>query len=60
MIVAEYVAFRADRVRGIMHVYIGQRQGRVNQAGPHVLKPAELLADSHFRLVYREDRVWGV
>jgi len=46
------------RARGITHVYIGQRQGRVNYAGPYVLKPTELLADSRFRLVYREDRVW--
>jgi len=46
------------RARGITHVYIGQRQGRVNYAGPYVLKPTELLTDSRFRLVYREDRVW--
>lgn len=46
------------RARGIRYVYIGQRQGRVNYAGPHVLKPSELLADARFRLVYRQDRVW--
>jgi hypothetical protein len=46
------------KTRGITYVYIGQRQGRVNYAGPHVLKPAELLADARFRLVYQQDRVW--
>ena len=46
------------RARGIRYVYIGQRQGRVNYAGPYVLKPADLLTDARFRLVYRQDRVW--
>ncbi|MEM3486074.1 MAG: hypothetical protein QXI12_10690, partial [Candidatus Methanomethyliaceae archaeon] len=46
------------QARGIRYVYIGQRQGRVNYAGPHVLKPSELLADTRFRLLYRQDRVW--
>jgi hypothetical protein len=44
--------------RGITHVYIGQRQGRVNYVGPDILKPGELAANPHFRLVYQQDRVW--
>jgi hypothetical protein len=46
------------RARGITHVYIGQRQGRVNYAGPLVLKPEELDVSSYFRLVYHQDQVW--
>lgn len=43
--------------QGVTHVYIGQRQGRVNYAGP-VLEPLELLASPYFSLVYHQDRVW--
>jgi hypothetical protein len=46
------------RERGVTHVYVGQRQGRVNYDGPHVLEPAKLLSDLHFRPVYHQDRVW--
>ena len=46
------------RTRGVTHVYIGQRQGRVNYGGPYVLEPEQLLASSNFRLVYHQDRVW--
>jgi hypothetical protein len=44
--------------RGVTHVYIGQRQGRVNYSGPHVLDSAQFLASPNFRPVYHEDRVW--
>ena len=44
--------------RGFTHIYIGQRQGRVNYNGPHVLDPQLLLSSSKFRPVYHEDRVW--
>jgi hypothetical protein len=46
------------RERGITYVYIGQRQGRVNYDGPHVLDAQELLASPAFRLIYHQDRVW--
>jgi len=46
------------RERGVTHVYIGQRQGRVNYGGPYVLEPGQLLASPNFRLVYHQDRVW--
>jgi hypothetical protein len=46
------------RAREITHVYIGQRQGRVNYAGPHVLSPEELLQSSYYRPVYHQDQVW--
>lgn len=46
------------RREGITHVYIGQRQGRVNYGGDHVLSPAELLESKHYSLVYHQDRVW--
>jgi hypothetical protein len=45
------------RERGITHVYIGQRQGRMNYDGPHVLDAHQLLDSPHFRLIYRQDRV---
>ncbi len=44
--------------RGVTHVYIGQRQGSVNNAGGLTLKPEELLASSHFGLLYHQDRIW--
>jgi hypothetical protein len=42
----------------ISYIYIGQRQGRVNNSGPQLLDPQEIIKDSHFKLVYHEDRVW--
>jgi hypothetical protein len=42
---------------GMDYIYIGQLQGVVNNPNPP-LRPAELLADSHFRKVYHADRVW--
>jgi hypothetical protein len=44
--------------RGVTHVYIGQKQGRVNYAGPRMLDPGRLLAHPAFQLRYHEDRVW--
>lgn len=46
------------RERGITHVYIGQRQGRVNAPGPALLQVDRLLASPSFRRVYHKDRVW--
>jgi len=46
------------RERGIAYVYIGQRQGRVNDAGPYPLQPAQMLASPHFHPIYHQDRVW--
>jgi hypothetical protein len=46
------------RARGVTYVYVGQRQGRVNYGGPHVIEPEQLLASPNFRLVYHQDRVW--
>ncbi len=46
------------RERGITHVYIGQRQGRVNYSGLQVLDAQQLLASPYFRPVYHQDRVW--
>jgi len=46
------------RARGVTYVYVGQRQGRVNYGGPHVLEPEQLLASPNFRPVYHQDRVW--
>lgn len=42
---------------GVTHVYLGQRQGRVNNPQP-ALSSAALLADPHFRVIYHQDRVW--
>jgi hypothetical protein len=46
------------RVEGVTHVYVGQRQGRVNYGGPDVLDPEVLRASSHYELIYHQDRVW--
>lgn len=51
-------ALAALREHGVTHVYIGQRRGRVNYAGPDVLNPTELAASPRFRTIYHEDRVW--
>ena len=42
---------------GITHVFVGQRQGRVNYGGPN-LDPQQLSANTGLRVVYHEDRVW--
>lgn len=46
------------RERGVTHIYIGQRQGRANYAGPSALSPERMLASPSFRVVYHQDRVW--
>jgi hypothetical protein len=43
--------------RGVTHVYIGQRQGRVNTSKP-LLSIEQLLASPHYQLIYNKDRVW--
>jgi hypothetical protein len=43
---------------GVTHVYIGQRQGQVNNTGPAALDPRELVDSPHYRLLYHQDRVW--
>jgi hypothetical protein len=46
------------RQNGITHIYIGQRQGRVNYNGEAVLRPDELKKSPHYEVVYHRDRVW--
>jgi hypothetical protein len=46
------------RDHGVTHVYIGQRQGRVNYSGPHSLDPQAFLDHDAYRLIYHQDRVW--
>jgi len=43
--------------RGVTHVYVGQRQGRVNYDGA-VLAAAQLEQSASYRSVYHQDRVW--
>lgn len=43
---------------GVTHVYVGQRQGRVNYGGPHVIDPEQMLNSDRYRLLYHRDRVW--
>jgi len=43
--------------RGFTHVYIGQRQGRVNYSGPHVLSLDEMLRSPSYTLVYQKGEV---
>jgi hypothetical protein len=42
----------------ITHVFVGQRQGRVNYGGPYVIDPKQMLASDSYRLLYHQDRVW--
>jgi Family of unknown function (DUF6541) len=46
------------RQAGVTHVYVGQRQGRVNYTGDHVIHPEQLVKSPHYELVYQQDRVW--
>jgi len=46
------------RESGVTHIYVGQRQGRVNYSGPDVLDPVELQASPYYRALYHQDRVW--
>jgi len=41
----------------VTHVYIGQKQGKVNYSGP-TLDPFALLKDDRFKQIYHQDRVW--
>lgn len=41
----------------VTHIYIGQKQGRVNYSGP-VIDPIALSKNDRFQQVYHEDRVW--
>jgi hypothetical protein len=43
--------------RDVTYVYIGQQQGRVNDADP-LLQAEDLLASPAFSPVYHQDRVW--
>jgi hypothetical protein len=52
----EAALLEALRAQGVTHVYLGQRQGRLNYNGP-VLEPAELLASPNFHLIFHQDRV---
>jgi hypothetical protein len=45
------------KAAGITHIFVGQRQGRVNYSGPN-LNPQSLAANPSLRLVYHEDRVF--
>jgi hypothetical protein len=44
--------------RGVTHIYLGQRQGRIWHSGANALQPAELHASPYARLIYHEDHVW--
>ncbi|MEJ2210413.1 MAG: hypothetical protein P8129_15450 [Anaerolineae bacterium] len=46
------------QAEGVTHVYVGQRQGRVNNPGPSPLDPGLLAHSANYRLIYHQDRVW--
>ncbi|MDD3827992.1 MAG: hypothetical protein PHY79_18655 [Anaerolineae bacterium] len=46
------------RAEGVTHVYVGQRQGRVNSSGENAINPHLLAESASYRLVYQQDRVW--
>ncbi len=50
------VVLRELAQRGIRYIYIGQVHGR--DPGQDLVKPEELQADPHFRVIYHQDRVW--
>jgi hypothetical protein len=43
---------------GFEYIYVGQRQGQLNNPGKPVLDPEVLRHDAHFQVVYQQDRVW--
>lgn len=45
------------RERGVTHVYLGQRQGQVNNSQAS-LSPELLTKSAQFRVIYHQDRVW--
>ena len=42
----------------IRYIYIGQRQGTINNDGPQVLDPEVMNEEPVFKVVYHKDRVW--
>lgn len=46
------------QAEGVTHVYVGQRQGRVNNPDKSTLDPHLLAQSANYELVYRQDRVW--
>ena len=46
------------RSAGVTHVYVGQRQGMVNDSTPATLDPESLLESGAYQPVYHQDRVW--
>lgn len=46
------------QAEGVTHVYVGQRQGRVNSSGENAINPHLLIESASYRLVYQQDRVW--
>ena len=48
---------RLLRERGIRYIYVGERHGRVNNAGAD-LYPPQLLASPAFKPIYHQDRVY--
>jgi hypothetical protein len=43
---------------GITHIYIGQGQGEVGVGVTQLFSPDELTSNPHFKLIYRQDRVY--
>ena len=51
-------AITALRVAGVTHVYVGQRQGAVNDGTSATLNIKRLLSSEAYEPVYHQDRVW--
>jgi hypothetical protein len=43
---------------GIRYIYIGQRQGEVNNPGPKLLDSVKLVNNPNFKVKYNQDNVW--
>lgn len=44
--------------QGVTHLYLGQRQGGLNNPGPPLLQAAALQESPYFNPIYHQDRVW--
>ncbi|MEM2001781.1 MAG: hypothetical protein QXT77_03905, partial [Candidatus Methanomethylicaceae archaeon] len=44
--------------RGVMYVYIGQREGKVGAGAKQLFSPSDVIGSEAFRVLYHRDRVW--
>jgi hypothetical protein len=42
----------------VNYIYVGQRHGNVNHPGSALFDPDLIRSDTHYQLIYHQDRVW--